>query len=250
VEETTNILGDVSYEFTKDVVALPAEQGEKPWRAFVTGLGNGLLVLWRDGHLARYTLPSNKPAQLVEEKSLTDHVEVTAAAMLQGRYTLVVGDALGNLNCWFTATALIGGQQRRVLFKGHELAPLDGPVTSLGRSRLLRLLAAGSSTGQLKLYFTTGDRELHSSQTLDGPIHWIALAPDDDQILLAGGDRQWRADLNLRHPEASLATLFRRVWYEDYPQPLHKWQSTTGGQEAEPKYGLMPLLFGTLKATF
>jgi phosphate transport system permease protein len=250
VEETTNILGDTSYEACHAKVDLPPGRSGKPWKAFVTGLGNGLLVLWRDGHLARYTLPSNKSAQLVEEKSLTDHVEVTAATMLQGRYTLVVGDAEGDLNAWFTATTLIGGNERRVLFKAHELAALDGAVTSLGRSRLVRLLAAGSATGQLNLYFVTGDRELLSTHACDGPIDAITLAPDDDQVLALSGSKQWRAELDLRHPEASFTTLFRPVWYEDYSQPLDKWQSTTGGLESEPKFGLMPLVFGTAKATF
>jgi phosphate transport system permease protein len=161
-----------------------------------------------------------------------------------------VGDADGNVNCWFTATTFVGGNERRVLFKGHALAPLDGPVTSLGRSRLVRLLAAGSDSGQFKLYFTTGDRELQSTQALEGPIGSIAIAPNDDQLLVIGDGQQWRANLDLRHPEASLTTLFRPVWYEDYPQPLNKWQSTTGGLESEPKFGLMPLLFGTAKATF
>ena len=37
--------------------------------------------------------------------------------------------------------------------------------------------------------------------------------------------------------------------YEGYDEPVYAWQST-GGEDYEPKMSLVPLLFGTLKATF
>ena len=36
--------------------------------------------------------------------------------------------------------------------------------------------------------------------------------------------------------------------YEGYDEPAYVWQ-TTGGDDYEPKMSLVPLLFGTLKAT-
>ncbi len=59
--------------------------------------------------------------------------------------------------------------------------------------------------------------------------------------------RQW--DLATGYPEVSLATLFRAVWYEGYEGPRHVWQSSGGGDDFEPKLGMLPLVFGTLKAT-
>ena len=43
--------------------------------------------------------------------------------------------------------------------------------------------------------------------------------------------------------------MFAKVWYERQPEPRHEWQSS-GGDDAEPQIGLMPLIWGTLKATF
>jgi phosphate transport system permease protein len=57
----------------------------------------------------------------------------------------------------------------------------------------------------------------------------------------------WRMDL--LHPEATARSLFGRVWYEGYPEPQHVWQSSSGTDDFEPKLGLVPLVFGTLKAT-
>jgi phosphate transport system permease protein len=56
--------------------------------------------------------------------------------------------------------------------------------------------------------------------------------------------------VDLGHPEATLAALFAPVWYEGYPRPEHTWQSSSGSDDFEAKFGLLPLVFGTLKATF
>ena len=38
------------------------------------------------------------------------------------------------------------------------------------------------------------------------------------------------------------------MWYENYAEPVHAWE-TTGHEAFESKFGLVPLVFGTLKAT-
>jgi phosphate transport system permease protein len=44
--------------------------------------------------------------------------------------------------------------------------------------------------------------------------------------------------------------LFGKLWYEGYAEPEAVWQSTGGTDDFEPKFGLYPLIFGTLKGTF
>jgi phosphate transport system permease protein len=51
------------------------------------------------------------------------------------------------------------------------------------------------------------------------------------------------------HPEVSFATLWKKVWYENYPEPQYVWQSTASNAAFEPKLSLAPLAFGTLKAS-
>jgi phosphate transport system permease protein len=67
-------------------------------------------------------------------------------------------------------------------------------------------------------------------------------------VRTAGGVE--RFDVDVPHPEASVTALFRPVWYENYESAAHVWQSSSGTDDFEPKLGLMPLVFGTLKATF
>ena len=44
--------------------------------------------------------------------------------------------------------------------------------------------------------------------------------------------------------------MFGKVWYEGYAKPEYVWQSTGGSDDFEPKLSLVPLVFGTIKATF
>ena len=46
----------------------------------------------------------------------------------------------------------------------------------------------------------------------------------------------------------SFSALFGKLWYENYPSSNYAWE-TTGHESFEPKYSLVPLLFGTIKAT-
>jgi phosphate transport system permease protein len=81
------------------------------------------------------------------------------------------------------------------------------------------------------------------------PVLSLAIAPRDDAIAVAGTGTLRTFAMDLRHPEAGLAALFTRVWYEGYPRPQHVWQSSSGTDDFEPKLGLVPLVFGTFKAT-
>ena len=65
-----------------------------------------------------------------------------------------------------------------------------------------------------------------------------------------GTDGHLRAfSIDNPHPEATFRALFFPVIYEDYKEPQFMWQSSSGSDEFEPKFGLMPLIFGTLKGT-
>ena len=58
----------------------------------------------------------------------------------------------------------------------------------------------------------------------------------------------WKIDPG--YPEANLRSLFWPVWYEGTPGPSLVWQSGSGSASSEPKLSLVPLIYGTLKATF
>ena len=50
------------------------------------------------------------------------------------------------------------------------------------------------------------------------------------------------------HPEVTWQALWQEVWYEGYPEPEFIWQSTSGSDDFEAKFSLVPISFGTIKA--
>ncbi len=51
------------------------------------------------------------------------------------------------------------------------------------------------------------------------------------------------------HPEATFESLLGKLHYEGYESPEYVWQTSGATDAAEMKLGLVPLIFGTLKAT-
>jgi phosphate transport system permease protein len=77
---------------------------------------------------------------------------------------------------------------------------------------------------------------------ISGKYHRIALTGDDDRLHLFL--------LNDPYPETGFKALFGKVWYEGGNQPEYKWQSSGASDDIEPKLSMVPLIWGTLKATF
>src|SRR5262249_48147892 len=109
----------------------------------------------------------------------------------------------------------------------------------------------GDAKGGVNLNYATTGRTRLSIQSEIGDLLSLSYAPRADGFALLGSDgliKQY--ELENRHPEITLATLFNRIWYEGETQPEHTWQSTGGADDFESKFGLMPLIFGTLKGSF
>ena len=253
VRERRNLLtGDVTYQPSAADLPYAAGPAGEPDRLLVTGDGRNVLAVWDDGTLQRFGAgPDGAPA-LVETVDLTpDGAALTALTFMNGGVTLVAGDARGVVRTWFLvrpdkATSPDGA----VLAMARELRGPRAAVTALGVSSRGRLLATGYADGSVRVVHVTSGRRVAAARVAAaGPIAAIALAPKDDALLAAdaAGLTLWR--LAARHPEASLSAFFRPVWYEGYAGPAHVWQSSSATDESELKFGLWPLVFGTLKAT-
>jgi len=54
---------------------------------------------------------------------------------------------------------------------------------------------------------------------------------------------------NAPHLEVSMQSLFKKIRYESYENASYSWQSTSGTDEFQAKFSLIPLIWGTIKAT-
>ncbi len=226
--------------------------GPAPEHLLVSDLGDSVYVAWPDGLLHRYNVFDVKAPFLAETANLSPGAEhrLSVLAFLVGGMTLVAGDTAGTLRAWFPVEDA-GSRDGRSLAVAHELPGGGAAVRSLAMSTRTRVFAAGFDDGRIGLYHMTSERLLAETSLPTGlPVDTLALAPRGDGLLAfdAEGARLWEVDND--HPESSMATLFTPVWYEGEPAPGHTWQSSGGEDAFEPKLGLYPLVFGTLKATF
>lgn len=139
-----------------------------------------------------------------------------------------------------------------VLVRQHVLFEGAGePVTSLGVSKRRRTVAAGFADGHARMFHVTSNRLLADMNVFPtgAAVGAITMGSKEDFIVFTSRDEMSRWVVDMPHPQTTPRTIFSKVWYEGFERPEHVWQSTSGSDEFEPKYGLIPLIFGTLKAT-
>ncbi len=251
----------VSYEVPYAVRA----DGAQPSRLLISGVGDNVYLVWNDGLLRRYDVRESTASKLIEEIDVVPEADgkVTAFSAMIGKTTLVVGDSLGRTRGWFrvkpegnAAQSAGEGGDGSHLVAAHELAQGTTAVVRLAPSTASRLISVGYADDRVRLFNMTTENQLlellppEVDSRDSAPVVATAIAPRDDGLLAESKSAVTHWKFNPRHPEVSFASLFRPVWYEGAARPQHVWQSSSGSDSYEPKYGFGPLVFGTCKAAF
>jgi len=238
-----------------------APQKELPQRQFlqISGLGDQLFVFGRRGHFERYVIREvGRPAALEQGELLAEAATVTAVTRLFGGSAFVVGDDGGTAHLLFTTRAEGAAEDglATVIAKTFSPPASDrgaGGITAIVASPRSRLFGVGRANGSIQLLQATNQATVLS---IDGggtdgsptPAEQLIIAPRENRLLAATatGLNVW--SMNTGYPEVSLRALFGQLWYENYPRRVYAWE-TTGHESFEPKLSLVPLIFGTIKAT-
>lgn len=228
----------------------PAGKGLPRW-LFVTGDGSSVLTLWDDGVCQRYFV-GEAGATLAETATLLDAGRrVTAATLLIGAKTLVLGDDAGAVyGCFVARDPGAPTPDRSRLVRAHALAPHDAPVVAIGVSERDRTFVTADARGGVVVRNMTSHKTVARLRAAEAGAAHVRLAPKGDAVLAFGaGDAFERWALEQGHPDSTVGSLFGKVWYEGEPGPAHVYQSSSGDDASEAKIGLTPLIWGTLKAT-
>ncbi len=230
----------------------PRADGVAPARVLLAGAGDRMFVAWADGVTRRYDARDVENVRSVQEIDLVDGPgTLDAVAFLIGRGTLVTGDSRGRLRAWFGTKPEKGAAADGELFvPTHELSDGGSAIRWISSSSRGRTVVSGSADGRIAVHYVTSDKQLFATKVEGAEtIDAVLIAPKDDGLVAFSNGRiaSWRVDL--LHPEATFAALFKPVWYENYPAPEQVWQSSSGTDDFEAKLGLWPLIFGTIKAT-
>ncbi|WP_429134141.1 ABC transporter permease subunit [Aeromonas hydrophila] len=173
------------------------------------------------------------------------NANVTRVELLSGASSLLVGNDNGVISQWFEV-ARDGKRQFTQIrdFKG------DGAVAQLTPEHFRKGFISADKEGTISFFHATGETKLLSEKVEGGALSALAISPRHNVLLMQQGDAFKLFAVENEHPEVTWSALWQQVWYEGYPEPQYVWQSTSASNDFEAKLSLVPLVFGTLKASF
>jgi phosphate transport system permease protein len=227
------------------------DHGVEPVTAFVfDSRGETLSVGTAGGKLYRYDLREGVQPSLSETVTVAPPgISVTALSYLIGDRSLVIGSGAGEVSVWMPVRQAQESPMSRFRLI-HQFDKHPAPVTAISPSLRNKGFITGDAQGNLFLHYSTSSQTLLKFSGNDRAIRALGISPKADGALVLTDQGEIRTyAIHNPHPETTVATLFKPVWYEGYDRPEHVWQSSSGADDFEAKFGLVPLVFGTLKGT-
>ena len=204
---------------------------------------NGALLAGTDAGIVYHWEIEEQPR--LTDASPVSRSPITALEWMLGGNSWTAGAEDGTLSAWLRAQV---SENAQGMARAHAFAPQASPIVSIALSGRERSFATIGRDGGIVLRHQTSERVLATLPPA-GTVSAVLIAPKADGLLTLEGTRLLRYDISNPHPEISLRTLFGKVWYEGYSKPEYVWQSTGATDDIEPKFSLVPLVFGTIKGT-
>ena len=179
---------------------------------------------------------------------LSQGATISSMEFLNGDLSLLIGSSKGEMAQW----SLVRDKQNHFsVQKLREFKVSDAAIVTINPEQRRKGMLVADVNGSVGIYSSTAERELiKESITTSKPVA-VTLSPRANALLLQAENGQidyWMVENE--HPEVSWSSLWGKVWYESYPEPAYIWQSSSASNDFEPKMSLVPLVFGTLKASF
>lgn len=175
----------------------------------------------------------------------TKPLHITAMALLSGSSSILLGDSSGKVSQWFEVAGEHGREFKQVrTFQAAE----NQIITAIYTEQYRKSFYTMTASGELGLFYTTSEAELWRGPLSANAPSNFSISPRADALLSLSGQQFSLFSVKNEHPEVTWQALWEEVWYEGYPEPDYIWQSTSGSDDFEAKFSLVPISFGTLKA--
>lgn len=198
-----------------------------------------------DGILLHYRI-DRQGIELVPTEIPFDQ-PITRLQLLLGGNSLLVGLQNGEVQQWMLVRVEDGDELTYIRNFHEELISVENIETEQRRKGF----AVADRQGGITLYYSTSQRTLAHINTASSRISEMAWSARAEHLLAVDeNDQLYFYHVDNEFPEVSWDVLWGKVWYEGYDEPDYIWQSSASTNEFEPKYSLVPLSFGTLKAAF
>jgi phosphate transport system permease protein len=209
---------------------------------------NRCVVVRLDGSFVRLQIGRDS-AEVIETGRLWENrVEVSTVATLLGRRTLVAGTADGRIGTWWVGADPMDSSDPGRMVSGPPLRRIDAAVTALEPSQRDRTLLVGDDRGGVRFLHASSGKTIAVLET-GSPVRAVAPAPKLDGFLALTDAGQVVGSLDVGHPDVTPRSLFGGMLYEGQLEPMYVYQASGATDAAEPKLSLVPLIFGTIKAT-
>lgn len=220
----------------------------RPDKILVPGTGDSVVVLTESGSVCYLALVGEafEVRQVFKPFEDLPEAHINAAAYIFGDVSISFASDSG-ANRIFSLYYPPGGS-KRTFGLTHEFPPLEvSPVFLVSTLRNKAFLLGGG--GDLSLRYSTTDSIRWQERmpyrvanaVISGKYHRLAVLDEENRLHFFA--------IHDPHADSGWKALFGKIWYEGASEPKWEWQSTGGSDDFEPKYSLVPLIFGTLKGT-
>ncbi len=237
---------EFSLELTSQVIL---RYPDKPVKALISPERQWLYLMNADGAIAYYDIrDKSEPLHIEDVSVLSEGSKPASLEFLLGGISLLLADDQGNIHQLFLVR---GENNERQLTAIRNFKSGDAKVSSISTEILRKGFLVTDVEGNVSLFHSTASRHLFTENITDKPITHLGIAPRSNKLIAEDTSGQLHVwEMDAEHPEASLSSIWGKVWYESYPEPDYIWQSSSSSNDFEPKFSLTPLTFGTFKAAF
>lgn len=208
-----------------------------------------LYVATRSGAMSEFDLRDFDNIELKDEIALIKEADTKLVSMtyLLGKSSIMVADTSGRVSQWFNVRNDDTNEEKLTFIRDVK-QPVA--LVDLAMEQRRKGFATLDERGLVAIYNATSTRQVLNEKLSDDNARLISFAPRANGLLLEDDKGLHFFYVDNEHPEVSWSSLWGKVWYEGYQEPTYTWQSSAANNDFEPKYSLMPLAFGTLKAAF
>ena len=211
-----------------------------------------LYTLEQQGHIEVYNLQRVGQEKFdiisLSSEGAEERPSVTSADLLHGDFSLLVGDSTGQISQWFPVRKEDGSLDFTRI-RSFKLGA--APIISIWHEQKRKGFVALGAKGQVGIFNATAESKVWQGKVKDvSEVSFVNLSPRADYLSVFTEKTLQFFSVDNRHAEVSWSSLWQKVWYEGYAKPEYVWQSSSASNDFEPKFSLVPLAFGTVKAAF
>lgn len=240
---------DFSYDIAYEVEYQEIDYAAKHINDILVSPDLAMVFVRQDDQVAVFSLDEGSELkatiipQLAQNKSTPNHL--TSMALLSGGSSILLGDDNGSVSQWFEVATDQGREFKEIRrFKVSE----NEPVIAIYTEQFRKSFYTATPSGEMGMFYTTSEADLWRGNLHQGNAQALAIAPRSDALVFFTANELAIFTVENEHPEVTWQALWQEVWYEGYPEPEFIWQSTSGSDDFEAKFSLVPISFGTMKA--